>query len=251
MKENLVSIIMPSYNSASHIAQSIESVLAQSYSCWELLVVDDASSDNTTEIVQKFVNQDERIKLWALPTNYGSAVARNFAIQNASGQFLAFLDSDDLWLLYKLEKQLAFMNHQQAAFSFSAYQLIDDQGNALNKTIPVPATITYSQYLKNTIIGCLTVMLDRKQIPEIVFPNLRSSQDMALWLQILKMGIVAYGFSEPLACYRINPNSTTANKRKAAVGVWHVYRKTERLSLFFSLYNFAGYAFHALKKRIS
>ncbi|MDR2868004.1 MAG: glycosyltransferase [Bacteroidales bacterium] len=250
MNDILVSVIMPSYNSAPYISGAIESVLAQKYPHWELLIVDDASSDNSVDIIQPFLSQDDRIQLFRLTTNSGSAVARNHAIDHAGGRYLAFLDSDDQWLPHKLEKQVAVMQQHHAAFTFSAYQVMNHEGTILDKTIHVPAQITYAQYLKNTIIGCLTVMLDREQIPTIAFPPLRSSQDMALWLQILKSGVVAHGLSESLALYRINPNSTTANKGKAAREVWHVYRKVEHLSLLFSLYNFIGYVFHAVKKRL-
>lgn len=250
MKKELVSVIMPSYNSGAFIAEAIRSVLQQTYLNWELLITDDASDDNTVEIVQSFVEQDPRIRLFRIEMNSGVATARNNSISHAKGRFFAFLDSDDCWHPEKLEKQLAFMEQHQCAFSFTAYQLMNANGDISHRTISVPSEISHKQYLKNTIIGCLTVILDKEKIGEFAFPNLRIRQDMALWLTILRDKTNAYGLNEVLAYYRLNPNSISANKVNAAKTVWKVYRELEHLSLAKSIYNFIGYAFKAAKKRI-
>lgn len=250
MEKELVSVIMPSYNSGAFIAEAIHSVQQQTYLNWELLITDDASDDNTVEIANTFAAQDSRIRLFRLDENSGVAIARNHSIRQAKGRFFAFLDSDDCWHPEKLEKQLAFMRQQQCAFSFTAYQLMNSNGEISHRTISVPPEINHKQYLKNTIIGCLTVMLDKEKIGEFTFPNLRIRQDMALWLTILRNGTNAYGLNEVLAYYRLNPHSISANKINAAKTVWKVYRELEQLSLGRSLYNFIGYAFKAVKKRI-
>ena len=250
MEKELVSIIMPSYQSGLYIADAINSVMRQTYPHWELLITDDASSDNSVQIINAFTSQDERIRLFQLEQNSGVATARNHSIQQAKGRYIAFLDSDDCWHPAKLEKQLAFMQQHLHAFTFTAYQLMNSNGQLLNKTIPVPAKISYQHYLGNTIIGCLTVMIDREKIKHISMPNLKMSQDMALWLSILRNGVTAYGLGEVLAYYRLNPNSNTANKIKAAVYVWKVYRNHEKLSPVSSLRHLIKYAFHAVKKRL-
>lgn len=250
MKNGLVSIVMPSYNSSCYIADAIYSVMKQTYISWELLITDDASTDDTVNMVETFIEQDSRIRLFRLEKNSGVATARNFSIQHAKGQFIAFLDSDDVWHPEKLEKQLRFMKEHQYSFTFTAYQLMSHNGEMLDKIINTPESIDYKHYLKNTIIGCLTVMLDREQLGNFLFPNLKTSQDMALWLTILRNGNRAYGLNEVLADYRLSPQSNSGNKRKAAQGVWTVYRKQEKLSWLFSFYNFIGYAWHAVKKRL-
>ena len=250
MKEEIVSIIMPAYNSRLYIQEAIESVLLQSYPHWELLITDDCSSDNTQDICRQYAEKDNRIKYFFLEKNSGVAMARNHSIARAEGRYLAFLDSDDQWPPYKLSHQLAFMQQNGHALSFTAYQWMSDRADALGKIVTAPTKINYKGYLKNTIIGCLTVMIDLKTVQNIEFPNIKTSQDMALWLNLLKQEKYFYGLNEPLAFYRKNPKSNTSNKRKAALGVWHVYRQQEQLSFFSSLYNFTGYALHAFLKRV-
>ena len=250
MEKELVSIIMPSYNNRLYIADAVRSVMQQTYSNWELLITDDASIDDSVQIINSFVSQDKRIRLFKLEKNSGVSAARNYSIQQAKGRYIAFLDSDDCWHSEKLEKQLAFMQHYQYAFTFTSYQLMSSKGVLLNKMIIAPKEMSYKQYLKNTIIGCLTVIIDREKIRDIKVPALQTSQDMALWLDILRTGIHAYGLDEVLAYYRLSSNSNSANKIKAAKQVWTLYRNYEKLSCIVSLYNFLGYTYHAVKKRL-
>ena len=219
VREPLVSIIMPAYNAARFIRHSIQSVLQQSFQNWELLVTDDASTDNTPQVLEMAATQDPRIKVFLLKQNQGPGAARNHSLSQAKGRYIAFLDSDDLWLPHKLEQQLRFMQNRQSAFTFASYSLINQQGEDLHKTIHAPASITYRQYLRNTIIGCLTVMIDREK-------------------------------TGPLAQYRIVDGSNTSSKWKSAMDVWRVYRQHEGLSLPASCFNFAGYCFNAIKKRL-
>ena len=230
----LVSIIMPSYNAARFIAESIESVLAQSYVDWELLITDDCSRDQTLEIAQSYERKDPRVKVFALPCNSGAAAARNHSLAMARGRYIAFLDSDDLWKPQKLDRQLCFMEQGGYAFSYTDYELMSEDGHLLHKRLRMPPALSYKQYLKNTAIGCLTVMID----------------NMATWLLLLRRIDKAYALTEDLATYRLVGNSNTAKKGKAAKDVWRVYREIEHLSLARSIYSFVGYAFHAIKKRL-
>jgi len=247
---NLVSIITPSYNSSKFMQDCVDSVLSQTYTNWELFIVDDCSKDNSRDIISELSNKEVRIKSIFLKENVGAAEARNIAIRQAKGKYIAFLDSDDIWKSDKLEKQLSFMKENDIAFSFSTYQLISEDGKNLTNVIKAPQKMTYHSYLKNTIIGCLTVIIDREKTGDFEMPNIRSSHDMALWLLIMKRGFSAYGLDENLAYYRIVSNSNTSKKWKAAKEVWEVYRKVEKLNFFYSMCNFVGYAFNAVKKRI-
>jgi teichuronic acid biosynthesis glycosyltransferase TuaG len=244
---NLVSIITPSFNSSRFIEECIGSVLSQKYDNWELLIVDDCSSDNTCELIKKY--NDTRIVLIQLENNIGPAEARNVAIRQAKGKYIAFLDSDDFWEPQKLEKQISFMEKEDIAFSFSAYQPMSEDGSKLYSIIHAPKIVTYSSYLKNTIIGCLTVVIDREKTGDFEMPNIRSSHDMVLWLLIMRRGFTAYGLDENLAKYRIVSTSNTASKWHAAKDVWKVYREIEKLSFFYSSWCFLNYAFNALIKR--
>ncbi len=242
------SIIMPAYNNARFIGDSIRSVLAQTYINWELLIVDDCSKDNTAEIVESF--HDPRIHYQRNAHNMGAAETRNQALKIAKGRYIAFLDSDDLWEPEKLEKQITFMEKNGYAFTFSDYQIMKENGTQTGNILHMPASLNYHQYLRNTAIGCLTVVIDRSKTGEFLMPNIKSSHDMALWLVIMKRGFQAYAISECLASYRLVSTSNTAKKYKAARDVWRVYRNIEHLSICYSAFCFCGYALHAVLKRL-
>ena len=244
----LVSIIMPAYNSARFIGEAINSVLAQTYTNWELLIVDDCSKDSTAEIVAAF--SDPRIHYQRNVNNMGAAETRNQALKRAQGRYIAFLDSDDLWEPEKLEKQIAFMEKNGYAFTFSDYRIMKENGTWTGKILHMPASLSYHQYLRNTAIGCLTVVIDRLKTGDFLMPNIKSSHDMALWLLIMKRGFRAYATPECLASYRLVSTSNTAKKYKAAQDVWRVYRNVEHLSICYSAFCFCGYAIHAILKRL-
>ena len=176
-------------------------------------------------------------------------MARNYAINKASGRYIAFLDSDDIWLPNKLKVQLDFMKFNNYSFVFSSYQVISENNSNIINEILVPKKISYNQYLKNTIIGCLTLVIDKTYYKGLQMPDLRSSHDMALWLDLLREGKSAFGIQQPLAQYRLVKSSNTSNKFKAIYDVWRVYRNYEGFSFFYSLYNFVFYLFNAIKKR--
>ena len=247
---NLVSIITPSYNSSKFIEECINSVITQSFIDWEMIIVDDYSTDNSRDLILKFAKEDNRINPIFLDENVGAAAARNIAIKQSKGKYIAFLDSDDIWKSEKLEKQLSFMNEKDIAFSFTAYQSMSEDGKEYFNIIKVPEKMTYASYLRNTIIGCLTVIIDKEKTGDFQMPNIRSSHDMALWLLIMKRGFLAFGLDKNLAYYRVVSSSNTANKIRAVKEVWDVYRKVEKLNIIYSVYNFIGYAYNAIKKRM-
>ncbi|WP_307847708.1 teichuronic acid biosynthesis protein TuaG [Metabacillus bambusae] len=250
-KENLpyVSIITPSYNSSKYIKKTIDSVKMQTFKNWEMIIVDDCSKDDTRSILRKLSEEDSRIKVIYLETNSGAAVARNTAIDAAMGKYIAFLDSDDLWLPEKLEKQIKFMEEKDILFSFTKYDVIDEEGNNLNKPVSVPESIDYHGLLKNTIIGCLTVMINIEKLGKMKMPEIRTRQDFAFWLSILRKGHKAYGINETLAQYRYVADSISSNKVKAAKRNWQVYREIEKLGFFYSAWCFINYAYNGIKKR--
>ncbi|MBS4748892.1 teichuronic acid biosynthesis protein TuaG [Bacillus altitudinis] len=246
----LVSIITPAYNAERYLTDTVHSVLAQTYSNWELIIADDCSTDGTRKLLGELSQTDDRINVIYLEENGGAAIARNTAIKQAKGRFIAFLDSDDMWKQTKLEKQVKFMLENNHAFTFTAYDIILENGESLQKTVTAPAQLNYNEALKNTIIGCLTVMLDLQQVGRVEMPNIRTRQDLATWLSILKKGFTAYGMSEPLSEYRIVGNSISSNKWKAAKKTWFVYREIEQLHFVKASWCFMHYATNAVKKRL-
>lgn len=238
----LISIITPAYNSDRFIRQTMDSVLAQTYENWEMIIVDDHSTDKTVEYVKDYQKRDPRIKLFQLNKNSGSAVARNTAMRNAKGRYIAFLDSDDMWYPEKLEKQIRFMQEKDIAFSFTKYRLMEEDGTVKEVESKAPDSVGYDDLMKHCVIGCLTVMLDREKTGDQEMVNIRTRQDYAYWLAITKRGIRAYGLPEVLAKYRIVENSISRNKIKAAQRQWYVYREIEKQNLIKSLWYFANYA---------
>ena len=246
--DDLVSIITPAYNAAAYIAETIESVFAQTYTNWEMLIVNDCSKDNTAEIVQSYAAKDKRIKLINLKQNSGAAIARNAAIQNAKGRYIAFLDSDDLWKKEKLQKQIQFMQQNGYAFTYTSYEHFKETKENIQNQVQIPKSLNYQQALKGNQIGCLTVMLDKKQMLNIHFTT-QKHEDYILWLNILKQGITAYGIQESLALYRTgNSKSISGNKMQSAMWTWKVYRESQRLSVVKSMYYFWFYVVNGLKK---
>ena len=248
--DGLVSIITPAYNAAEYIVETIESVLAQTYPNWEMLIVNDCSKDNTAAIVQSYATKDKRIKLINLKQNSGAAVARNTAIQNAKGRYIAFLDSDDLWKKDKLQKQLSFMQRNRYAFTFHNFIMFNDGIDKENgKIIKVSTQIDYKKLLKgNNTGGCLAVCIDRKVVIEIFMPNERH-EDYICWLDILKeYQIKGYGINEVLGYYRVGKVSVSSNKLKSALWTWNVYRDSQKLSLLKSIYYMWFYCLNGIRK---
>ncbi|MFI8674498.1 glycosyltransferase family 2 protein [Bacillus thuringiensis] len=242
-----VSVITPSYNSIRFIGETISSVQNQSYKNWEMIIVDDGSTDQSAAKIKEIIEGDSRIRLLSLKENVGAAKARNLAIQEARGRYIAFLDSDDIWLPHKLKTQLLFMEEMNIAFSYASYSLIDENGNELNREVSVPKSVDYHYLVGNTIIGCLTVMIDREKIPYVEMPSIQP-EDTALWLNLLHEGYEAKGIQQVLAKYRIVTNSVSRNKIRAAFRYWKLLREQERLNSVQIFYYFSKYAYHAYKK---
>ncbi|URQ99014.1 glycosyltransferase [Pseudoalteromonas sp. SCSIO 43095] len=245
MEKPLVSVIMPAYNAEKYIAQSIDSVVKQSYQNWELLITDDRSNDNTQEIVKQYSNQDSRIKLFVNKENGGAGVARNNSIKQAKGRFIAFLDADDQWLPEKLIKQIAIMQKNNYAFTFTAYQKVE--GNEKKAIITPPKYTTYRKLLGGNVIGCLTAIYDTEVLGKKYMPLIRKRQDMGLWLNILKDVERAYCLNEALALYRVD-SGMTQDKLEILKWQWLFYRKEMKLSVMMTSYYFAIYCYNALLK---
>lgn len=236
-----ITVVTPAYNSASRIGMTIDSVKAQTFSDWEMIIVDDCSTDETVDVVNAYAKLDPRIRLIKLGENSGAAVARNAAICAANGRYISFLDSDDRWLPHKLDSQINFVRAHDAAFVFSAYRRVDEAGNVLVE-VGVPSEVCYQQLLKSNFIGCLTAMYDTRKIEKIETPIIRANEDLSLWLRLLKRVPVAYGQNEVLALYTVRRGSVSADKRKTAKSQWEIYREVEEISLLASFYYFIHYA---------
>lgn len=240
---DLISIITPTYNCGKFIEETIESVIIQTYQNWEMIIVDDCSTDNTKEIVEKYIRQDNRIKYHLLKENSGAAVARTKAMELASGSYMAFLDSDDLWTEDKLERQLSFMKNNGYYFTCTAYEQIDEAGAPLNKTIKTKNKINYNGVLLSCPVGNSTVMYAVNKLGKFVVPNIRKRNDDALWLQMLKKEKYIYGMSAVLMKYRVRSNSISSNKLDLVKYHWYLYRKIENLSVIRSVFHICCWGF--------
>lgn len=247
---DLISIILPVYNASKFIDDTINTVLEQTYTNFELLLVNDCSIDDSVEKIKKY--KDKRIKLINNDKNSGAAITRNNGIKEANGKFICFLDADDLWDKTKLEKQINFMKEKDCEFSFTGYEFANENGIPNGKKVFVPKMLDYKQSLKNTTIWTSTVMLNMARLSkdDIYMPNVRRGQDTATWWKILKKIDCAYGLNEILSYYRRTNNSLSANKLTALKRTWNLYRNVEKLNIFYSFYNFCWYCFNAVKRRV-
>lgn len=234
---DLVSIITPTYNCGKFIEETIESVLKQSYENWEMIIVDDCSTDNTKEVVEQYTKIDSRIKYYILDKNSGAAVTRTKAMELANGNYIAFLDSDDLWMEDKLMRQLDFMKKNDYAFTCTAYEQIDELGNSLNKVIKTKDKTNYNGILLSCPVGNSTVMYNVDKLGKFEVPNIRKRNDDALWLQILKKEKYIYGMPDILMKYRIRSNSISSNKLQLVKYHWKLYREIEHLSVLRSTFH--------------
>lgn len=246
--DSLVSIVMPAFNASRFIAAAIESVLSQSHHDWELLVVDDCSTDNTLEIVRDYANTDDRIHILPLAINQGVTAARNHALANARGRYIAFLDSDDLWEPQKLSQQLAFMKTAGVSICYSAYQRIDQNGVKLGKVVP-PLQTDYKNLLKGNVIGNLTGIYDAELLGKEMFQPYKH-EDYVAWLALIKRAGHAAGIAQSLASYRVYAGSVSSNKIKTLGWQWRIYRECERLGPVYSGWLMLHYAVRALFKRL-
>ena len=226
----LVSIITPLYNSSEFISQTIEHVIRQTYTHWEMLIVDDCSTDDSSAIVQKYAKKDKRIEFIQLKKNAGAAIARNKAINLAKGDYIAFLDSDDLWLPNKLEVQLHSMEARKSTFSHTSYALFDEKNNPLNTRTICNEWIAYKDLIKYNWIGTSTVMYNATVLGKHYMPDLRNRQDWALWLRLIKHSGEALFIDKPLTKYTVRYNSVSSNKMKLIKFHWLIYRRVENFN---------------------
>lgn len=246
-QKDLVSIITPAYCCANVVSETIKSVIAQTYPNWEMLIADDCSADKTRDVIEHWTKLDTRIKLINLERNVGPARARNASLEQAKGRWIAFLDSDDLWLPQKLERCLEFAQATEAAFVYTGFRRISSDGRKLGRFVNIPTSLNYHQLLANTAIATSTVLLDTSRIGPIRMRN-TYYDDFDCWLQILKRGVIAYGLNVDLMRYRIMDMSVSRNKLKSAQKVWHAYRNLEGLSIPLSLWYFTQYSVRGVLK---
>lgn len=234
-REGSVSIIMPAYNSEDFIIETIQSVIKQTYENWELLIIDDCSTDRTQEIIKDFAESDKRVKYHRLTENSGAATARNTAIDLAQGKYLAFLDSDDLWYPQKLDKQINFMEANGYDFTCTNYTKIDENSSFLDKTITAHKKLDYDGLLKECP-GNSTVIYNADKIGKVRIPKIRKRNDYVMWLKVLKNCDYLYGMDEVLSCHRIRKGSLSKNKFALVKYHWKIYRNIEKLGILKSSY---------------
>jgi len=247
VSDKTVSIITPAYNAARFVADAIKSVRRQTHERWEMLVVDDCSRDATRDIVRALSREDSRVKLIEQAANGGPARARQAGLDAATGRYIAFLDSDDLWLPQKLERQLEFMDEREAAISFTEFRRISVDGRDVGKLIRIPERLDYHQLLRNTAIATSTVIVDRRRTGPFSM-TVTYYDDFVLWLSILRRGFTAHGLQEDLMRYRVASGSWSRNKLRSALWVWRTYQQIEKLSVPYSAWCFAGYVWNAVSK---
>lgn len=245
-----VSVILPIYNCDKYVKHTIASLLSQDYKNWELLVVDDASTDNSLAEVQRFAAEDERIKVFHQPQNVGVSECRNFALTKATGRYVAFIDADDLWSKQKLSKQIIFMRKHHAGLSHTAVSFINERGELLPRGhTPVDECVDMKHYMKTSQILMSTVMIDRERIPDIEFPHDRKlCEDARLWMKYLRRGEKFYGLNEVLMLYRVRPNQLSRRKDKMALAAFKRYMTEETLSYAERISCYLHYACNAPKK---
>lgn len=244
--ESLVSIITPAYNAENYISQTIESVINQKYTMWEMIIIDDCSKDRTYEIAKEYSEKDSRVKVYKNEKNSGVSYTRNRAIDLAKGKYISFLDSDDLWDKEKLSKQITFMDEKNVLLSYTGYSKINSDGT-LRGQINVPSKLSYKDLLKNCLIGFLTGTYNREHFKNIRFKDTKV-EDYIFWLEMIKKIDYAYGVPESLAYYRVLNNSRSSNKIDIVKFHWKIYRDVEKLSLVKSMYYFCIYIKRGLNR---
>ncbi|MDE6952375.1 MAG: glycosyltransferase [Erysipelotrichales bacterium] len=233
----LVSIVTPCYNSENYIFETIESVINQTYSNWEMIIVDDISIDNSIEIIKKYCEKDSRIKYYILEEKGGASLARNKAIRESKGKYIAFLDSDDLWKEEKLEKQVKFMEENNYDFTYHNYELINENSKKINRMRIAPQSITYKRALIGCSIGCLTAMYNCESIGKVQIKRLDKRNDDALWFKILEKAKIGYLLEDNIAYYRIGNNSiSSGSKVKLLKYHYMLYRNAQEFSILKSLF---------------
>lgn len=243
VKDGLVSVITPMYNAADYLSETIDSVLCQTYRDWELILIDDCSEDNSLEIAHSYASSDPRVVVLQMKRNSGMAQAINYGCREAKGQFIAFLDSDDLWLSDKLEKQLNFMKDGGYAISCTSYVQINEEGTREGRLFKARTKVNYRRMLLDCPVGHSTVIYDVAKLGKQIVPDIRKRSDDALWLQILKTEPYIWGLRETLVKYRLHGKSLSSNKISLVKYHWKLYRKIEHMGILSSAFHIAYWGF--------
>jgi teichuronic acid biosynthesis glycosyltransferase TuaG len=246
---DLVSIITPTYQSEKYIRHTIDAIINQSYTNWELLITDDASTDSTINIIKSYIDNDSRIKLFNLSTNSGVAIARNNSLKNATGRFIAFCDSDDIWSFNKLQDQINFMISNNYYFTYTHYNYFYNT-YTLGKLIISPNRVNYNKILKNNYIGCSTVIYDNNVVKNFSFPLMKKRQDWAMWISILSKVDYAYCYPFSLTFYRIHNSSLSGNKFKLIIFNYNVYNQYLKFNHFKAIVYLIRFLFFYFKFKI-
>jgi len=246
-----VSIIVPCYNAEAFLGATLEAVISQTFTDWECVVIDDASRDGSAAVLKGYAERDSRIRPVYLSVNGGAAAARNAGLGVIRGRYLAFLDADDCWLSEKLAKQIGFIRETRAALVHTSYRFIDERGALLPGGVKASDWVDLRTYMRNTEIGMSTSLLDRGQVGEFSFRDIRLCQDTHLWLVLLRRGLVSRGMAETLVHYRVREGQISGSKVAMAKQVYALYREIGEVGLATQLFSFASYAFNGFRKRLA
>ncbi|SHG75097.1 teichuronic acid biosynthesis glycosyltransferase TuaG [Marinomonas polaris DSM 16579] len=246
----LVSIVMPTYNSESFVLDSIQSVIDQTYTNWELIIVDDCSIDNTYALVESKFLEDERIKLYKNDINSGAGITRNKGLRNTSGDFIAFLDSDDIWASNKLSIQMEILIRENLDIIHTNYLFIDECGKRINGKVNVSSLVDLNSYMKNTEIGMSTAIINVRNVGVFSFDEMRTRQDTKLWISLLSQGYKSKGIDQDLVFYRVRSGQISKNKFSVALKTLKLYLNVKEIPLYKRIYNFIYYAINGVLKRM-
>lgn len=246
--DGLVSVIMPIYNAEKYLADAVNSIFEQDYKNIEIVLVDDCSKDRSVEIIAEFQKEHPKIIYHLQEKNMGAGAARNKALELAKGRYVAFLDSDDLWMPTKIQRQLDLMKMKKSPFSYTAIEMIDENNNTIKTKRTIRETCDYKYLLHNTIIATSSVVIDRTVLGDFRMPLRRGGQDYATWLMLLRNGAVACGINEVLVRYRVSIGSLSSNKLKSIKQVWEIQTKDEGMNKISAAFHVLCFGFNAFKK---
>ena len=242
-KKKNIDIILPNYNSAEHIKQTINSIIKQSYKSWKLIIVDDSSNDETKKILRQY-NKHKKIKIFWLKKNQGAGFCRNFAIKNSNSPYIAFIDSDDIWKKNKLKKQINFMLNNKIEFSYTYYETFGNN----NKKIKIPKKFTYSSFIRNTSIATSTMMIKRDRIGNNKFTLTKICEDFYFKCNLLKKVKYAYCLNKFLTKYRIRNNSLQSSSLRNFYWIWKINKQYNKFNFFKNFISLMFISFNSLKK---
>lgn len=246
--KDLVSVIMPIYNTERYLEETLNSIFEQSYKNIEIVLVDDCSKDRSAEIIADLMKTHPEIVYYLQERNMGAGAARNKSLELAKGQYVAFLDSDDTWKNDKIERQLSLMKEKKSPFSYTAIEMMDDKSQTIKGIRNLKESCDYKYLLHNTIIATSSVVVDRSVLGDFRMPLRRGGQDYATWLSLLRNGTVACGINEALVRYRVASGSLSSNKFKSIRQVWEIQTQDEHINKMSAIFHVGCFAFNAAKK---